>query len=105
MCDTVVYLPICVLEYNIQKRFTGYLIGTLGSALLIEIQCLEGAKMLLVSGGIFLSGMALALMPKAASVWGMYVLIGIQGLGFGSVDALCNIVLPEVWGDRVQVRY
>lgn len=60
--------------------------------------------MLLASLGIFLSGIALSLMPHATSVSGMYVLIVLQGLGFGSIDSLCNIVLPEVWGARVQVR-
>ena len=83
---------------------SGYLAGTLGSAMLIELSCLKDSKMVLASLGIFLSGIALALMPHAVNVAAMYVLIVLQGLGFGSIDSLCNIVLPEVWGDRVQVR-
>ena len=82
----------------------GYLAGTLGSALLIEIKFFKGYKMLLASSGILLSGVALALMPHAVNVSAMYVLIVLQGLGFGSIDSLCNIVLPEIWGDRVQVQ-
>lgn len=83
----------------------GYLVGTLGSAMLIEIKYFKNSKMMLASVGIFLSGIALAFMPYSPSVTGMYVLIVCQGLGFGSIDSLCNIVLPEVWGERVQVMH
>jgi hypothetical protein len=29
--------------------------------------------------------------------------MSVQGIGFGGVDTLCNIVLPELWKGRVQV--
>jgi MFS family permease len=71
--------------------------------MLIKVNCLKNSKMIIASIGIFLSGVALTLMPHAVNVTAMYVLIVLQGLGFGSIDSLCNIVLPEIWGDRVQV--
>ncbi len=81
----------------------GYLTGTVGSALLIEVSYLKDLKLLLAAIGTLLSGIALALMPYAPDLAGMYALIVLQGVGFGSIDSLCNIVLPEVWDVRVQV--
>ena len=93
------------LGYVFIARGIGYMIGTIFSAGTIEIsRIMKKYQLLILSLGVFSSGLALGIMGGVSNPAGMYILIALQGFGFGFVDTIGNIILPELWGNRVQVR-
>ena len=86
-------------------RGAGYLVGTVGSAALLESKSVKqkASSEMLVCVAVMLTGLATGLMVSVnRSFPAVLFLFFVQGLGFGGVDTLANCVLPELWGTRVQ---
>ena len=49
-----------------------------------------------------LTGLAMGLIAGIDSYEAVLFLFWVQGCGFGGIDTFANVVLPEIWGDRVQ---
>jgi hypothetical protein len=84
-------------------RGIGYCVGTLASAATTEIKRFYVPKMLLVSLGALVSGISIGVFASTTDMDTMMGLIFLQGLGFGAIDTLANILIPELWGRRAQV--
>jgi MFS family permease len=92
------------LGYVFIARGLGYMFGTVFSAGSIEISAvMKKHQVLVLALGVLCSGLSLGIMTVVTKIVGMYILIVIQGFGFGFVDTVGNIILPELWGNRVQV--
>lgn len=106
-------LPQLADQYNVEEtdlgyvfiaRGVGYMIGTIFSAGTINISpSMKKNQVLVLTLGVLCSGLSLGIMAIVTQIVGMYILIVIQGFGFGFVDTVGNIILPELWGIRVQV--
>ena len=88
-------------------RGLGYLVGTLGSAALLEFKSVKFvvSTEVLVCVSVVSTGLATGLVVAAAGPGdysAVLFLFFFQGLGFGGIDTLANCVLPEIWGQRVQ---
>ena len=88
-------------------RGLGYLVGTLGSAAVLEFKSVKlvVSTEVLVCVSVVSTGLATGLVVAAAGPGdysAVLFLFFFQGLGFGGIDTLANCVLPEIWGQRVQ---
>lgn len=85
-------------------RGIGYLVGTVGSAALLEVKGMPWwlSKEVLVCLSVMLTGLATGLIAGVGDYQAVLFLFWMQGVGFGGVDTMANCVLPELWGVRVQ---
>ena len=88
-------------------RGLGYLVGTLGSAALLDLKSVKRivSTEVLVCMSVVSTGLATGLVVAAAgpgNYSAVLFLFFFQGLGFGGVDTLANCVLPDIWEQRVQ---
>lgn len=83
-------------------RGIGYLCGTVGSAFISEVPRFPVSKEVMVCIAVVVTGLATGLIAGVDSYDAVLFLFWVQGFGFGGVDTFANVVLPELWGARVQ---
>ena len=105
-------LPSLAIKYNLTHsrsgltftcRGLGYLCGTVTAAFILhnKLDRVIG-KAFLVCASVVLTGFATGIMASQPSIEIVLFLFFIQGFGFGGIDTIGNVFLPELWGDRVQ---
>jgi fucose permease len=89
------------------SRGVGYTLGTLGSAYALQSSSLSQlpslSKETMTCLAILLTGLATAAIDHLNDYAAAVPLFVVQGLGFGGLDTMANLALPEMWGiQRVQ---
>lgn len=104
-------LPSLASHFDIAKgnfgvtftvRGIGYLVGTLGSAAILEFPGCKFSKQFMVCIAVAITGLAGGLIASTSDYNIALFLFCLQGVGFGGIDVMANCVLPELWGLRVQ---
>ena len=78
-------------------RGIGYLLGTLGSAGVLNYPSITLSKQNLTSISIFISGLCMMLIQSLTHFRTLLFVFGIQGIAFGGIDTFANCALPELW--------
>ena len=103
-------LPELAAHYNrteeefgivFSTRGSGYLMGTLSAAAVIEFPKTKIPKIYLVCLSIGIMGLTTGIIPFITSFPVVLFLFCLQGIGAGGVDTYANCLLPEIWGHRV----
>lgn len=83
-------------------RGIGYTIGTITAALILSQKRQLLSKEMLASISLIIAGMMALLVTITDSFFLVLIWFGIQGMGFGGIETMVNVVMPAIWGRRVQ---
>lgn len=105
-------LPVMARQYDksasdfgiiYTTRGVGVMVGSIITPLVItSTQKYFGKDVLSCVAALLLCGLPAGLVLTCNNFYYLLVLYFFQGSGFGFVDTVTNIALPELWGDRVQ---
>ncbi len=83
-------------------RGIGYSVGTIAAAAILSQKRQFASKEMLASFALIVAGVMTLLVTVTNNFHLVLVWFSIQGMGFGGIETMVNVVMPSIWGRRVQ---